>query len=176
MPVIHSFAPVADASARILILGSMPGVESLRAGRYYAHPRNAFWRVMGELVGAGPDLPYAKRIMQLRRSRIALWDVLAACMREGSLDAAIDEESIIANDLPAFLAQHRHISHVFFNGATAERCFARHVQPALEAGILQLQRLPSTSPAHAAMNFVQKLQAWRGILKPLDTKNNNKNK
>ena len=164
MPVIHSFAPVADANARILILGSMPGVESLRAGQYYAHPRNAFWRIMGDLVGASPDLPYSKRVMRLRRSGIALWDVLAACMREGSLDAAIDEQSIIANDLVSFLAQHRRITRVFFNGATAERCFARHVQPALENGILQLQRLPSTSPAHAAMSYAKKLQAWHRIL------------
>lgn len=174
MPVIHSFAPIADAAARILILGSMPGVESLRAGQYYAHPRNAFWRIMGDLVGAGPELPYAKRTQQLRRSGIALWDVLAACIREGSLDAAIDEESIIANDLLSFLAQHSRITHVFFNGATAERCFARHVQPALEAGTLQLQRLPSTSPAHAAMDYARKLQAWRGILKPLEKNNKNK--
>lgn len=164
MPVIHSFAPIADANARVLILGSMPGVESLRAGQYYAHPRNAFWRIMGDLVGASPDLPYAKRVIRLRRSGIALWDVLAACMREGSLDAAIDEQSIIANDLVSFLAQHRNITRVFFNGATAERCFVRHVQPALESGILQLQRLPSTSPAHAAMNYAKKLQAWRRIL------------
>jgi len=175
MPIIHSFAPVADSAARILILGSMPGVESLRAGEYYAHPRNAFWRIMGELVSATPDLPYTKRTLCLRQSGIALWDVLAACTREGSLDAAIDEESIITNDLLLFLAQHSRITHVFFNGATAERCFARHVQPALEPGTLQLQRLPSTSPAHAAMSYSGKLQAWRCILQPLNKKYN-KNK
>jgi len=166
MPVIHSFAPVADAKAQLLILGSMPGVESLRAGQYYAHPRNAFWRIMGDLIGATPDLPYEKRVNRLTRSGIALWDVLAACTREGSLDAAIDEESIIANDLVSFLAQHPRITRVFFNGATAERCFVRHVQPALESGILQLQRLPSTSPAHAAMSYSEKLQAWRCIMPP----------
>lgn len=176
MPVIHSFAPVADIAARILILGSMPGVESLRAGEYYAHPRNAFWRIMGELVGATPDLPYAKRVLRLRQSGIALWDVLAACIRDGSLDAAIDEQSIIANDLVSFLAQHRNITQVFFNGATAERCFARHVQPALEPGAPQLLRLPSTSPAHAAMSYAKKLQAWRSILPPLNNKKYNKNK
>ncbi len=167
VPVIRSFAPIADVSARVLILGSMPGIESLRAKQYYAHPRNAFWRIMGELVGASPDMPYAARTRQLKKTGIALWDVLAACTRVGSLDAAIDERSIIANDLVSFLAQHPRIRHVFFNGATAERCFRVHVQPALEAGALKLLRLPSTSPAHAARSYSDKLQAWRAILKPL---------
>lgn len=162
-PVVRGFAPVADTAARVLILGSMPGVESLRAGRYYAHPRNAFWRIMGELTGASPDLPYAARTRHLRLAGIALWDVLAACVRSGSLDAAIDEQSIIANDLVTFFARHPRISHVFFNGATAERCFRLHVQPALERGVLRLQRLPSTSPAHAALAYAQKLQAWRAV-------------
>lgn len=166
-PVVRSFDPIADVSARILILGSMPGIESLRAKQYYAHPRNTFWSIMGELVGASPDMPYAARTRRLNKAGIALWDVLAACAREGSLDAAIDERSIIANDLVSFLAQHPRIHHVFFNGATAERCFRLHVQPALEAGALKLVRLPSTSPAHAALSYTDKLRAWRIILKPL---------
>lgn len=174
MTVIRSFAPVADATAHVLVLGSMPGVESLRLRQYYAHPRNAFWRIMGDLVGASPELPYATRTRQLKSAGIALWDVLAACMREGSLDADIDADSIIANDLVSFLTRHPRITHVFFNGATAERCFRIHVQPALEPGALHLQRLPSTSPAHATLDYRRKLRAWRVILRPI--KNINKNK
>lgn len=167
MPLIRSFRPIAAKTARVLILGSMPGVESLRAAQYYAHPRNAFWRIMGDLVGAVPDLPYAARTRKLRQAGVALWDVLAACAREGSLDAAIDEHSIIANDLVSFLARHPGITHVYFNGATAERCFRLHVQPALEAGALKLHRLPSTSPAHAARSYAEKLRAWRVMLEAL---------
>lgn len=167
MTVVRSFAPVADSNARVLILGSMPGVESLRAAEYYAHPRNAFWRIMGDLVGATPALPYATRMRRLKKAGIALWDVLAACVRTGSLDAAIDQSSIIANDLVSFLAQHPAITHVYFNGATAERCFRLHVQPAIETDALKLLRLPSTSPAHAALSYAEKLRAWRAILKPL---------
>ena len=167
VPVVRSFDPIADVSARVLILGSMPGIESLRARQYYAHPRNAFWRIMGDLVGASPELPYAARTQRLKKTGIALWDVLAACARVGSLDAAIDERSIIANDLVSFLARRPGIRHVFFNGATAERCFRVHVQPALETGALKLLRLPSTSPAHAARSYADKLRAWRAILKPL---------
>jgi len=158
----------------VLVLGSMPGAESLRLRQYYAHPRNAFWRIMGDLVGASPELPYTTRTRRLKSAGIALWDVLAACTRDGSLDAAIDTDSIIINELPAFLARHPRITHVFFNCATTERCFRIHVQPALEPDALQLQRLPSTSPAHAALDYQQKLQAWRAILPAI--KNINKNK
>jgi len=164
---VRSFAPLADPSARVLVLGSMPGSESLRAGQYYAHPRNAFWRIMGDLVGAAPGLAYPARTRRLAAAGIALWDVLAACVREGSLDADIDPDSIIPNDLPAFFASHPRITHVFFNGATAERCFRIHVQPALEPAALHLQRLPSTSPAHAALDYRRKLAAWRSISRAL---------
>lgn len=173
-PAVRSFPPVADARARVLILGSMPGVESLRLQRYYAHPRNAFWPIMGKLFGAAPELPYAERLRRLQDAGVALWDVLAACMRSGSLDSAIDEGSIIANDFVSFLARHGGIHSIFFNGATAERCFLRHSLPGLEAGRLALKRLPSTSPAHAALSLDAKLQAWRAVARSV--KNINKNK
>lgn len=167
MTAVHSFPPIADKNPRVLILGSMPGVESLRARQYYAHPRNAFWRIMGDLVGAAPELPYADRVQLIRTAGIALWDVLATCTRNGSLDSAIDEQSIVANNLPSFLMQHRRISHVFFNGATAERCFCKHVQPLLPPDSYIVQRLPSTSPAHAALTYEKKLQAWKTVSRAL---------
>ena len=169
MTLIRSFPPVANASARILILGSMPGEESLRAGQYYAHPRNTFWKLMGELFDAGAELPYERRIQQLKKSGVALWDVLASCLRKGSLDSAIAANSITANDFQAFFARHRKITQVFFNGATAECRFRMQVLPGLSAQPLQFTRLPSTSPAHAALSYGQKRTAWRAILKSKNT-------
>ena len=161
--VVRSFAPVADAAARILILGSMPGVESLRKGQYYAHPRNLFWPILGELSGALPAYPYDRRIEALKRARIALWDVLKSCAREGSLDSRIDNDSLVANDFRGFFRRHPRITHVFFNGAKAEACYRRCVEVTGDFPALEFQRLPSTSPAHAAMSYRRKLEAWRAI-------------
>ena len=163
MPLIRSFPPIADASARVLILGSMPGEESLRMRQYYAHPRNVFWRLMGDFFGACPELAYAERTRHLMTAGVAVWDVLAACKRSGSLDSAIDEASIRANALPAFFRAHRAITRVYFNGAAAERCFRKTVLPALTGHELRFERLPSTSPAHAGRSYAQKRQAWKVI-------------
>ncbi len=163
MDRIHSFPPVESSTAQILILGSMPGKESLRAVEYYAHPRNAFWRIMGELIGASPDMPYDARIQLLKSSKIALWDVLASCSRSGSLDADIVADSITPNDFSSFFLSHPHITHVFFNGAKAEQCFMKYVIPTLEIEYLHCQRLPSTSPAHASITYAEKLEVWRAI-------------
>jgi len=141
----------------------MPGVASLQAGRYYAHPRNTFWPIVGTLFGFDPAAPYAERTQALCAAGVALWDVLHACERPGSLDAHIARDSEIANDLPGFVARHPGLSHIFFNGAAAEACFRRHAQPALAAAGLAYARLPSTSPAHAALSFERKLAAWRRI-------------
>ena len=169
MPEIKSFPPIADAKATILIVGSMPGKESLRAGQYYAHPRNAFWTIMGDLVGASPALPYATRLRKLKSAGIAVWDVLASCTRHSSMDADILTDSMCTNDFVSFLSVHPHITHVFFNGSMAEQCFRKLVLPKLEHlsenHSLQYLRLPSTSPAHASMPFPKKLQAWKAILR-----------
>ncbi len=160
-PRIHSFGPVADADARILILGSMPGKASLRADQYYAHPQNHFWRIIGELTGAGRELPYDDRLRQLKAAGIALWDVLASCERDSSLDADIRTGSMQVNDFGEFFCRHSRLRRVLFNGATAATTFHRLVLPGLSAAHLQLLRLPSTSPANAAMSYERKLQAWR---------------
>ncbi len=157
---IRSFAPIAGRGARILILGSMPGVASLHANQYYAHPQNQFWKLMEALFGIGRSAPYAKRVAALKARRIAVWDVLQSCVREGSLDTRIEDEA--ANDFRAFFRAHPGITHVFFNGAKAEASFRRQVDVDLP---LHFRRLPSTSPAHAALPYARKLAAWRAILK-----------
>lgn len=163
MARIHSFAPVSNTDARVLILGSMPGKKSLAQNQYYAHPSNAFWKIMGELVGAHPHLPYAQRLEILKLSGIALWDVLASCERsESSLDSEIKEEA--TNDFSAFFARHPHIELVCFNGSKAEQSFRKFVQDKQVLPPLELLRLPSTSPAHAGMRYADKLQAWRAAI------------
>lgn len=167
----RSFPPLADRRARVLILGSMPGVASLQAGRYYAHPRNAFWPIMGRLLGFDASAPYPEKVAALQAAGIALWDVLHSCQRPGSLDADIEPASMVANDLAAFLRAHPAIERIYFNGATAETCFRRHVARSLPAGSPEGRRLPSTSPAHAALSFEQKLSAWQLVLPGKSPKN-----
>jgi len=153
------FPPVARADARILVLGSMPGVASLEASQYYAFPRNAFWTIMGELFGAGPQLDYPMRLRVLNDNHIALWDVVHACHRPGSLDSAIRDEGMETNDFGSFFARHPHIGHVCFNGLKAADLFRKQVQPALDLP-LEYHVLPSTSPANAGKNYAAKLEAW----------------
>jgi hypoxanthine-DNA glycosylase len=161
---------VLGTNPRVLILGSMPSVTSLERGEYYAHPRNAFWRLLDALGLVDGEAPYAERVEDLKQHDVALWDSLKACERSGSLDAAIIVESEVANGFATLFAQHPSIRLVAFNGAKAEDAFRRHVLPTLQTDILDrltLVRLLSTSPAHA-IPFEQKLAAWREILRFLD--------
>lgn len=162
MTRLLGFPPIADTSARLLIVGTMPSVASLRAGQYYAHPRNALWRILGAALGIEPGASYPERCARLCERGVALWDVFAACRRDGSLDATITDSQI--NDFAVFFAMHPHITHVCFNGALAERAFRRRVLPTLGSRCLDYQRLPSTSPAHAARSFADKLLVWRRAL------------
>lgn len=162
--LLRGFPPVVAAGAHTLVLGSMPGAASLAAGEYYAHPRNAFWRIMGDLLGAAPELPYAQRLQRLGAAGLALWDVIGVCARPGSLDADIDAASVEVNDFAGFFAAQPAIRRVFFNGAAAETAFRRRVLPGLAGRPLLLCRLPSTSPAHAARGYAEKLAAWSAIV------------
>lgn len=163
------FAPVARPDARILILGTLPGAESLRRAEYYAKSRNAFWPIMGELFGAGLELPYLQRLDSLKNAGLALWDVCASARREGSLDSAIRD--IAANDFATFFLGHPDIRLICFNGQSAARFFERLAAPHLPQVALDMPRriLPSTSPAHASLRFEHKLALWRGALVPAKT-------
>ena len=156
------FPPVAQGDAKLLILGSLPGERSIAAQQYYAHPRNAFWKIMEELYGIGGE--YEQRCRQLTEHRIALWDVLASSVRPGSLDANIAVATARANDFSGFLAEHPQVTRVFFNGRKAEQLFRRFVLDTLSDDAPTLVGLPSTSPAHAAMPFDKKLEIWRSML------------
>jgi len=164
-PWAAGFPAIENAQSRVLILGSMPSIASLRAGQYYAHPRNQFWPILGALLALDlPAMPYPLRRQALQDAGIALWDVLQSCQRRGSLDADIAPDSIVVNDFAAFFQRHPAITHVFFNGAAAEQHFKRHARPLLQAlPHPDFHRLPSTSPAHASLNFAAKLAAWRAI-------------
>ncbi|PZU11030.1 DNA-deoxyinosine glycosylase [Sphingomonas sp.] len=159
MTIKSAFPPSISSDARLLILGSLPGEESLRQGRYYAHPTNAFWWLMGEVLGEPlPDFPYEARLDRLQANRIGLWDVIASARREGSLDQAIRDAEV--RDLAAFVGGLPDLRAVAFNGATS----ARHGRRQL-AGVsgVALMDLPSSSAAHAGMTRAAKRGAWIGL-------------
>jgi len=166
MTAVSSFAPIEGDSARVLILGSMPGIASLTAGQYYAHAQNAFWRIMKEILFIPATADYEARIELLKRSNIALWDVLESCMRPGSMDAAIDMSSAKTNDIATLLHRQPGINIICFNGGTAEKIFKKRIQPSLGEFSGRYIRLPSTSPAYASMPFENKVMAWRAAIQP----------
>jgi TDG/mug DNA glycosylase family protein len=167
MEASEGFPPVARSDARILVLGSLPGQRSLAASEYYAHPQNAFWRIMQELFGVAGH--YDERCELLGECKLALWDVLRSSIRPGSLDANIQRDSASANDFKSFLTLHASIEVIAFNGKKAEQLFRamvpkEHYQP------VRLVGMPSTSPAYAAMSFAGKLNAWAAGLELDDEK------
>jgi TDG/mug DNA glycosylase family protein len=161
----RGFRPVAAPDARVLVLGTLPGTMSLAMSQYYAQPRNAFWPIMGALFGALPALAYRERLRLLTSNRMALWDVCHSAYREGALDASIEAKSIVPNDFAPFFKSHCRIQLICFNGQTAGKLYRRLVLPGLPAQVQQIAQLtlPSTSPAHAAVRFEQKLEQWRVV-------------
>ena len=158
----RAFEPVVDADTRLLILGSLPGEASLKAGQYYAHPQNGFWRLIGVVIGH-PDLagqPYAERLTILKAHGIGLWDVIAEAERIGSLDTAIRlPRHADLNGLVAALPRLRAIA---FNGGKAAREGARVLGPEMEQ-VVRLT-LPSSSPA-MARTLAWKADQW-AVLRP----------
>jgi TDG/mug DNA glycosylase family protein len=163
--ISNGFSFIADPGARILILGTLPGQMSLQHQQYYAKPQNAFWKIMGALCGAGPELTYDARIQRLKDHGVALWDVCATAHRPGSLDASIAGHTVVANPFDEFFVGHPGINKVCFNGAKAEALYRRHVLPNLaHARDITYVALPSTSPANAGMPFAEKLARWSVIV------------
>jgi hypoxanthine-DNA glycosylase len=178
MPIQHDagmteyktcFPPITGEHARILILGSFPGEMSLARQQYYAHPRNSFWPIMANLLSFDAKADYHVKVTELIRNRIGLWDVLEHCHRSGSLDTAIEPESVLVNDFGQLFNTCSEIRAIYFNGSRAEKEFRKRVLPIshLSGGDLELIRLPSTSPAYASLSLEQKLSAWSEIKKYL---------
>ena len=158
----RSFPPVLGPRPRVLILGSMPGAESLRRRQYYAHPQNQFWRLVGDALGEDlAGLSYPRRLAVLRRRGVALWDTIADCERPGSLDSRIRRER--PNDVVG-LVRRLKIGAVLLNGGKALQMFLRHAAEGLPAGV-SVAALPSSSPAAASIPYARKARLWRRALR-----------
>ena len=158
----QGFPPIAGPRAKVLVLGTLPGQPSLAAGEYYAHPRNGFWRIIGDLFEVPLDLPYPDRTRRLASSGVAVWDVCEAAHRPGSLDTAIHSASVVANDFESFLEKHRELRLICFNGAKAAELYRKSVFPKLPESLqsIRCETLPSTSPANASIPYATKLSRW----------------
>ncbi len=158
----YGFSPIVGKNAQTLILGSMPGMKSLQEHQYYAHPRNAFWPIMANLLNFDNTINYSSKVQQLIHHHISVWDVLNSCVRPGSLDHHIDDKTSIPNHFNLFFQQNPHIKLIVFNGGKAEQIFVSAILPELKENFCLIPRLrmPSTSPAHASISFVQKQQKW----------------
>lgn len=161
MKIDQGFLPILGHKPKVLILGTMPSVRSLEDQQYYAHPQNAFWWIMSELLGFDLLASYAERTHCLSENNIAVWDVISSCHRPGSLDSAIDQSSLTANNFSALIEQNTSIALIVFNGQTAHKLFKKYVSLSNYTGSFLV--MPSTSPANAATNRDAKLASWRAI-------------
>jgi hypoxanthine-DNA glycosylase len=155
--LLHGLPPVISAATRLVVLGSFPGVASLRAAQYYAHPRNQFWPILSALWGIDlAALPYAERLDRMLAHGLGLWDVYASCRREGSLDSAIADARF--NDLAGLKQLAPQLQAVAHNGGESARAM-KHTR----ALGFTVEQLPSTSPANASWSLQRKLDAWRAV-------------
>lgn len=156
--MVKSFAPLVWENPRLLLLGSMPGVQSLSQSQYYAHPQNQFWRILATAFGQTVPETYAEKQLLLARNHVALWDVLEDCQREGSLDSNI--KNAHPNAIPAFLKHHPSIEKIGFNGQLSLKFFVKSFPNFRD---LPLTLLPSTSPAYT-IPLAKKLDPWKEFL------------
>ena len=154
-----SFPFVVSESTSLLILGTMPGVLSLLNQQYYAHPRNAFWKIIFAVYGLEPENSYEQRLEFLLTKNLGLWDTLKHCERKGSLDTDIKNE--YPNDFKTLFAQYPNIKRIAFNGKGAHKFFEKYI--GFDTG-RNYFILPSTSPANASKNFENKLIDWKKVL------------
>ena len=161
LPLKRSFPPMIGRDPRVLILGSLPGEESLRQQQYYAFKHNAFWRIMGELLDFDPALPYEERLAALRGAGVALWDTIGAGCRTGSLDTKIRD--IEPNPVAQLIANHPTIGFIGCNGGKSFEQLKRSAPELFANQNLVILRLPSTSPAAAAMRYEEKRDAWKAV-------------
>ena len=154
---LQGLPPVIGRGTKLVVLGSFPGVASLMACEYYAHPRNQFWPILSALWGLDlRALPYDRRLEEVRERGLGVWDVYAACRRQGSLDSAIQEAEF--NDLASLKRRAPGLRGVAHNGGESARGMAHTRQLGLP-----VWRLPSTSPANASWSFERKHAAWRAV-------------
>lgn len=159
---LSGLTPQTPRQATVLVLGSMPGTISLKQQQYYAHPRNVFWPIMARMCGFSAELPYQDKVQRLMASGVSLWDVIGTCQRAGSLDSAIHDEQV--NNFAGFFASQPQLAAIGFNGAKAWQSFKRHVVPLhIVPTDIKLITLPSTSPAHATLDFAEKLKQWQQL-------------
>ena len=178
MQEFASFTPIVPERAKILVLGSIPGVRSIEQGQYYAHPQNAFWpmlaRIYPEFIcassieqwqrGCHHQLPFARKAELLEAASIALWDVLASAWRENSSDQSIQSE--ICNPIAQLLQDYPSIQKILLNGKKSGKLFSQKILPKISLQNYQIYNLPSSSPAYASLSFDTKTVAWQQALRP----------
>lgn len=161
MSSINSFGPVIGQQLKILILGSIPGIRSLEANQYHAHPQNQFWRIIGMLLNIEMPHEYTQRLEVLKSKGIGLWDVIGGCERKGSLDSNI--KAVKVNAINELIASHPELEMIALNGRTAEKYFKDAVKRGeINTGNCLIIGMPSTSPAYT-IGIEKKLEIWRQL-------------